>query len=55
MRKRNKYEVVEVFVGKMKPLNQGTYKRSFCKREDKPLTKIYKEPREQNPFIWYKH
>jgi len=45
--RKNKYPVKEVFVGKLKPLNEGTYSKEFIKRTDKPLTKVYVFPNEQ--------
>lgn len=54
MKKRSEIFIVkEVFVGKMKPIGEGTYSRNFCKRNDKPLTKVYIYKQENNnPFMY---
>jgi len=52
----NPFANVKVYVGKMKPLNQGLYKRDFIESNSKPLTKVYIEPSDEylftRPFKW---
>lgn len=48
-----RFIVKEVFVGKMKPIGEGTYSRNFCKRKDKPTQKVYIDKHENhNPFMY---
>lgn len=42
--RRNPFASIELFVGKMKPLNGGLYSRSESKAAVKPKTKVYPEP-----------
>lgn len=41
MRKINKHAFVELFVGRMKPINMGTYTRNEVNREYKKKEKIF--------------
>jgi|GEM_PF-6797179 len=53
---RNPHAFVMLYVGKMKPLNQGIYSRNFINRSDKPKEKIFVYPQDEylfnNPFLY---
>lgn len=42
--RRNNYAHIDIYVGRLKPINEGVYNRNFCKKDNKPTERVYLNP-----------